>query len=83
MTEKGDEIIKQNRQRRGYKMIMATPIQYKRLPKAAKAGPLGTAKTTEAAVAGIIATGVAGALGLAAGRLGGGGGGDRNSNKVK
>ena len=83
MTAEGDEIIKQNRQRRGYKMIVATPIQYKKFPKAAKAGPLGTAKTTEAAVAGIIATGIAGTLGLAAGKLGGGGGGDRTGNKVK
>jgi len=79
----GEDIIKENRQRRGYRMIMATPVQYKKYPKAAKSGPLGTSKTTEAAVAGIILTGVAGALGLAAGKLGGGGGGDRTGNKVK
>ena len=79
----GEDIIKQNRQRRGYKMIVATPVQYKKYPKAARSGPLGTNKTTEAAVAGIIATGVAGALGLAAGRLGGGGGGGKTGNKTK
>lgn len=79
----GEDIIKQNRQRRGYRMIMATPFQYKKYPKAARSGPLGTKKTTEAAVAGIIATGVAGALGLAAGRLGGGGSGGKTGNKTK
>lgn len=72
-SSKGEQIIRQNRQMRGYKMIMATPVQYVKMPKAAKSGPLGTRKSTEAALVGLAATGIAGAIGIAAGRRGGGG----------
>lgn len=81
-SSRGEDIIRRNRQMRGYKMIMASPVQYRKMPKAAKSGPMGTKKTTEATLVGLTGVGIAGALGVAAGRIGGGGSG-RVGNKTK